>query len=403
MRFLRQKLDQLGRPFLRGGKLHRLYPLFEAADSFLYAPRSTTTGRTHVRDGIDLKRIMFMVIVALIPATLMAIYNTGFQIHATIESGGAALDSWQTFVFRWLGFEPVTSSFVACFVHGALYFLPITLVTYATGGLIEVGSAILRNHEVNEGFLVTGLLIPLTLPATIPLWQVALGTAFGVILGKEIFGGTGMNFLNPALTTRAFLFFAYPAYVSGDVWTAAIPADGQSGASWLVALSDNNGQLLGMTWWDAFLGFIPGSMGETSTLAVLLGAFLLLVTRIASWRTMLGVVIGSTLTILSLNAIGSETNAMMNLPLWWHVVLGGWSFGLVFMATDPVSSAFTETGRLIYGFLIGVLAILIRCLNPAYPEGMMLSILFMNMFAPLIDHYVVDANRKRREARYALT
>lgn len=403
MQFLRQKLDHFGRPFLRGGKLQRLYPLFEAADSFLYAPRSTTQGRTHVRDGVDLKRIMITVVVALVPATLMAVYNTGYQIHATIESGGMALDTWQTVVFRWLGFEPVTRSFIACFIHGALYFLPITIVTYATGGLIEVGAAIWRNHEVNEGFLVTGLLIPLTLPATIPLWQVALGTAFGVILGKEIFGGTGMNFLNPALTTRAFIFFAYPAYISGDVWTAAIPPDGHSGASWLASLAEGSGPLMNKTWNDAFLGLIPGSMGETSTLAVLLGAGVLLITRVGSWRTMVGVIAGSAVTILSLNAMGSETNPMLNVPIWWHMVLGGWCFGMVFMATDPVSSAFTETGRLVYGFMIGMIAILIRCLNPAYPEGMMLSILFMNMFAPFIDHYVVNANRKRREARYALT
>ena len=403
MQFLRNALDRHGRIFLKGGKLQRFYPLYEAADTFLFSPSSTTKGATHVRDGVDLKRIMIMVVVALIPATLMAMYNTGYQIHRTVESGGATLDNWQTIVFSALGLDLATSSVLACFIHGALYFIPVTLVAYVVGGIIEVTSALLRNHEVNEGFLVTGILIPLTLPATIPLWQVALGTAFGVIVGKEIFGGTGMNFLNPALTVRVFIFFAYPAYISGEVWTAAIPADGTSGATWLGWIAEDGSGIPGLTWWDAFLGLIPGSMGETSTLAILLGAVLMLITRVASWRTMVGVVVGTLMTVFLLNAVESETNPMMNIPIWWHVVLGGWAFGMVFMATDPVSSSYTETGRLIYGFFIGVMAILIRCINPAYPEGMMLAILFMNMFAPLIDHFVVDANRKRREARYART
>jgi Na+-transporting NADH:ubiquinone oxidoreductase subunit B len=275
------------------------------------------------------------------------------------------------------------------------------LVTYAVGGLAEVLFAVVRRHEVNEGFLVTGMLIPLILPPAVPLWQVALGTLFGIVIGKEIFGGTGMNFLNPALTARAFLFFAYPAQLSGEVWVAAQPADGVSGATWLASYAEGSGHLSGFTFWDAFWGTIPGSMGETSVFACLLGALLLIATRIGAWQTMFGVTVGTLLTTLGLNAIGSETNPMMNLPFHWHVVLGGWAFGVVFMATDPVSSAFTTTGKYIYGFFIGVLAILIRCVNPAFPEGMMLAILFMNMFAPLIDHYVIEANKRRRAARYA--
>jgi Na+-transporting NADH:ubiquinone oxidoreductase subunit B len=294
-----------------------------------------------------------------------------------------------------------SSDVAACVIHGALYFLPVTIVAYAAGGTFEVVFSLVRGHEVNEGFLVTGMLIPLTLPPTIPLWQVAMGSIFGIVIGKEIFGGTGMNFLNPALTARAFLFFAYPAHMSGPVWTAAETTDALSGATWLASYAEGAGHLPGLTYWDAFVGLIPGSMGETSALACLIGAALLLYTRIAAWQTMLGVTVGTALMALALEAIGSETNAMMGLPFHWHFVLGGWAFGMVFMATDPVSSAFTQTGKLIYGFAIGVLAVLIRTVNPAYPEGMMLAILFMNMFAPLIDHYVVAANKRRRAARYA--
>ncbi len=401
MRLLRSYLDRIGHTFCKGGKLEKLYPLYEAGDTFLYTPASTTKQASHVRDGIDLKRIMMTVVIALLPAVAMALYNTGYQAHRLIENGGVPLDTWQTGLFQLLGLPFRTDSTLACVVHGSLYFIPVLVVTFATGGAIEIASAILRGHDVNEGFLVTGVLIPLIMPATIPLWQVAMGTAFGVVIGKEIFGGTGMNFLNPALTTRAFLFFAYPGDISGEVWIAAGAPDGVSSATWLASMAESGTHLLGHSWWDAFWGLIPGSMGETSVAAALAGAGLLLLTRIGSWRTMLGVVLGTLLTAQLLNAIGSDTNPMINLPFYWHAVIGGWAFGLVFMATDPVSSAFTHVGRLIYGFLIGVLAILIRCVNPAYPEGMMLAILFMNMFAPLIDHYVVRANKKRRQARYA--
>lgn len=401
MKLLRKLLDRLAPRFAPGAPLHKLAPLYDAADTFLYTPATTTSAGPHVRDGLDQKRMMMTVVIALLPAIGMALYNTGYQAHLVVEQGGRLLDTWQTSVYGALGLPVSTASVLGCCVHGALYFLPITLVTYAVGGAFEVLFAVARRHEVNEGLLVTGILIPLTLPATIPLWQVGLGTAFGVVIGKEIFGGTGMNFLNPALVARAFLFFAYPAQLSGEVWVAAVQPDGRSGATWLASLAEGSGHLPGLDWWDAFWGRIPGSMGETSVAAALTGAALLLFTRIGAWQTMLGVVLGTAATAYGLNALGSTTNPIINLPFHWHLVLGGWAFGLVFMATDPVSSAFTSQGKHVYGFLIGVLCVLIRAVNPAYPEGMMLAILFMNMFAPLIDHAVLAANKKRRAARYA--
>lgn len=401
MKLLRTMLDRLEPHFLEGGRLHRYHPLFEAADSFLYTPATTTQGGLHVRDALDQKRMMMVVVIALLPCIAFALFNTGYQAHLAVEQGGQLLDTWQTRFYLSLGLPVSSASLAGCMVHGALYFLPVLVVSYAVGGLFEVLFALVRGHEINEGFLVTGALIPLILPPGIPYWQVAMGTAFGVVIGKEIFGGTGMNFLNPALVARAFLFFAYPAQISGNVWVAATTADGTSGATWLASLAEGAGHLPGLTWWDAFVGRIPGSMGETSTLAVLFGAGLLLLTRVGAWQTMLGVLVGTAVMATGLNAIGSDTNPMMAVPFHWHVVLGGWAFGTVFMATDPVSSAFTSTGKLVYGALIGLLCVLIRVINPAYPEGMMLAILFMNMFAPLIDHAVLAANRKRREARYA--
>jgi Na+-transporting NADH:ubiquinone oxidoreductase subunit B len=401
VKFLRDVLDSVGKNFQRGGKLERLFPLYDAADTFLFSTAYKTKANTHVRDGLDQKRMMITVVIAMVPCILMALFNTGYQIHLAAEGGGALLDTWQTAVFTSLGLSASSSDIAACVVHGALYFLPLVLLTYTVGGVCEVVFSLVRGHEVNEGFLVTGMLIPLTLPPAVPLWQVALATAFGVVIGKEIFGGTGMNFLNPALTARAFLFFAYPGEMSGPVWTAAETTDALSGATWLASFAEGAGHLPGLTYWDAFVGFIPGSLGETSALACLIGAALLLYTRIAAWQTMLGVTVGTALMAVGFEAIGSETNPMMNLPFYWHFVLGGWAFGMVFMATDPVTSAFTPTGKLVYGFSIGLLAVLIRTINPAYPEGMMLAILFMNMFAPLIDHYVVAANKRRRAARYA--
>jgi len=400
MRALRSLLDRVGAPFMKGGRLERFHTLYDAADTFLYSTAYTTADGPHVRDAIDQKRVMMMVVVALIPCIIMAMFNTGYQAFLTVEQGGTLLNTWQASVYGATGLAVSSTSIVGCLFYGALHFLPILLVTFTVGGMFEALFAVVRGHEINEGFLVTGMLIPLILPATIPLWQVGLGTAFGVVIGKEIFGGTGMNFLNPALVSRAFLFFAYPAQISGNIWVAATPADGRSGATWLSSYAEGSGHLADHTFSDAFFGLIPGSMGETSTLAVLLGAAVLLVTRIGAWQTMLGVLVGTAVTAIGLTSIGSTTNPMLNLPWYWHFVLGGWAFGAVFMATDPVSSAFTSTGKLVYGFLIGLLCVLIRCVNPAYPEGMMLAILFMNMFAPLIDHAVVRVNIKRRAARY---
>ncbi len=404
---MRKFLDSLETSFKPGGRLEGLYPLFEAADTFLYTPGSTTRGASHVRDGIDVKRMMVTVVLALLPCVAMALYNTGYQANLAISLGAQPLATWQTTAMEALGFggfDP--ADVVACVLHGALYYLPVVLVTFAVGGNCEALFAVVRKHEINEGFLVTGMLFPLVLPPTVPLWQVALGIAFGVIIGKEIFGGTGMNIFNPALMSRAFLFFAYPAQISGDqVWIAAdTTVDGSSGATWLARSAFDGPSALvdgGLTWIQAFIGLVPGSMGETSTLACLLGALLLIATGIGSWRIMAAGVVGSFLMVQGLNALGSTTNPLMNVPFEWHVVLGGWAFGLVFMATDPVSSAHTNKGRYVYGFCIGMLAILIRVINPAYPEGMMLAILFMNMFAALIDHFVVQANVKRRRARYA--
>ena len=407
MRFLRTLLDKAEPHFDRGGKLEFFYPLYESADTLFFTPGKVNRGTVHVRDGLDLKRMMIAVVIALLPIVGMAMYNTGLQAARVIAAGATPLDNWQTTLFQALGFD-FTTDFVACFVYGALYFIPVFVVGFAVGIGIEVLFCMIRGHEVNEGFFVTGFLLPLTLPPTIPLWQVATGVAFGVIIGKEVFGGTGMNFLNPALTARAFLFFAYPAQISGDQpWIAAdfIGVDGVSGATWLATAVSEGSNALGSVgseaWWQAFIGLIPGSMGETSALLCLVGAFILIATGVGSWRTMAGVTLGTAALVLLLNAVGSSTNPAFGVPLGWHVVLGGWAFGTVFMATDPVSSAFTNKGRWIYGFGIGVMVVLVRVVNPAYPEGMMLAILFMNMFAPFIDHFFVQANIKRRLARNA--
>jgi Na+-transporting NADH:ubiquinone oxidoreductase subunit B len=380
----------------------RLYPLYEAADTFLYTPGVVTRTGSHVRDGIDYKRMMSLVVVALLPCFAMAFYNTGLQANLAIQAGAAPLDDFQNAVFTAIGGVYDPSSALMNALLGALYFLPAYAVTMAAGGTVEMVFTIVRKHEVNEGFLVSGALIPLTLPPTIPLWQVALGTAVGITLAKEVFGGTGMNFLNPALVCRALLFFAYPADISGTApWIAAdfVHVDGFTGATFLAQAASTPGALEGASWSRAFLGFIPGSMGETSTLACLLGAGVLILTGVGSWRCMAGVAVGTVAMALFLNAVGSDTNPMFGVPFYWHMVLGGWAFGTVFMATDPVSSSYTDSGRWAYGIGIGVLCLLIRCVNPAYPEGMMLAILFMNMFAPLIDYYVIRRNIARRLAR----
>lgn len=394
--------------FGKGKPLEKLYPLFEAGDTIAFTPGETTDGASHIRDGIDLKRLMITVVVALGPCMLMAMYNTGYQAFIAIAAGATPLDCWQTTVFQYLGWDFDAGSLISCFLYGALFYVPIYVVTLAVGGAWEGIFAVARKHDVTEGFLVTSALFPLTLAPTVPLWQVALGITFGVVVAKEIYGGVGMNFLNPALAGRAFLFFAYPAQISGDkVWIAATTpggADGVSGATLLgvAALEGFEGiKESGYTWMEAFIGRIPGSMGETSTLFCIMGAGILVLTKIGSWRTMAGCVAGSFIMAVILKAVGSDTNPMFDIPFHWHWVLGGFAFAAVFMATDPVTSSFTNTGKLIYGFGIGVFGILVRSINPAYPEGWMLAILFMNLFAPLIDHFIVKANVKRRALRYA--
>ncbi len=397
MKFLRKFLDHQKTHFTEGGKLESLFPLYEAIDTLLYTSDSVTTKASHVRDGLDLKRMMLMVIYALIPAVIMALYNTGYQSNLAI-SGIADYEaaSWQQQFFIWMGLEFDAASILSNMILGALYFFPLYLVTLAVGGFWEVLFAVIRKHEVNEGFFVTSLLFPLILPPDIPYWQVAFGISFGVVIGKEVFGGVGMNILNPALTGRAFLFFAYPIQISGDkVWMAV---DGLSQATPLAQLADTT-MNLSYSWWNSFIGLIPGSMGETSTLAILIGALILIVTGIGSWRIMLSVLVGMVLMSLTFNMIGSSTNSMFAVTPQWHLVLGGFAFGAVFMATDPVSAALTQKGKYYYGFFIGILVVMVRVVNPAFPEGMMLAILFMNVFSPIIDRFVIKANIKRRLAR----
>ena len=382
------------------------YPLYEALDTFLYTPGQVTSGPSHIRDGIDLKRMMSTVVVALLPCIVMAMWNTGYQANLAISALGITPDgaaNWRYSVINALGVGYDSANLVANLVHGALYFIPAYLVTNIVGGTWEVIFSTIRKHEVNEGFLVTGFLFPLTLPPSIPLWQVAVGISFGVVIGKEVFGGTGRNFLNPALTARAFLYFAYPTAIVGDaVWTAC---DGFTGATPLGALATAD-VAVGMgavseSLSQAFLGTMQGSMGETSTLACLIGAFILIATRIGSWRIMAGVVFGAVVFSILLTSVGSDSNPMFAMPWYWHLSVGGFAFGTVFMATDPVSAAMTEKGKWFYGALIGALTILIRVINPAYPEGIMLAILFGNVFAPVIDYVVVQGNIKRRLARNA--
>lgn len=406
MKPLRQILDRQRKLFERGGKLEKLYPLYEAQDTFLYTPDHVTHSASHVRDGLDLKRMMSIVVVALLPCMFMAMYNTGYQAFTYITQHGAEpYQGWQTGLYQWLGMSMTPDSFLGCVIYGALFWLPVYIVTLAVGGLWEALFAIVRKHEINEGFLVTSALFPLILPPTVPLWQVALGISFGVVLGKEIFGGTGRNFLNPALVSRAFLFFAYPAALSGNlVWVAVTPPDASSGATMLARIKESglDAATQAWGWWDTFVGLVPGSMGETSTLACLFGVAVLVLTGVGSWRIMAGMTAGTVVMALVFNGLaGKVENAFFAVPFWWHFVLGGWAFGMAFMATDPVSAAYTQKGKLIYGFFIGLMVVLIRVVNPAYPESVMLTILFMNMFAPLIDHFVVQANIKRRMARYA--
>lgn len=396
---LRSILDSMEPHFHKGGKYESWYALYEAVDTIFYRPSSVTKTTAHVRDGIDLKRIMITVWMCTFPAMFYGMYNLGYQANTIMaDIGLAAVEGWHGTIIELLaGYDP--NSVWDNFWHGAAYFLPIYATVFVVGGFWEVLFAMKRGHEVNEGFFVTSVLFALICPPDLPLWQAALGITFGVVVGKEVFGGTGKNFLNPALTGRAFLYFAYPAYMSGDaVWTSV---DGYTGATALSQAASGGVEALNgnIGWMNAFIGGVHGSIGEVSTLMIFVGGAILLLTRIASWRIMLGVLLGMIVTSTLLNLIGSETNEMFNVPWYWHLVIGGFAFGMVFMATDPVSSSMTNLGKWYFGALIGFMTILIRVINPAFPEGIMLAILFANLFAPLIDHFVVQSNVKRRLAR----
>jgi len=395
---MRKLLDRFESDFHPGGKWERLYPLFEAIDTFLYKPKSTTKNSSHVRDNIDLKRVMITVWLATFPAMFFGMWNIGFQANSIMaDIGMTSQDGIRGAIIGLLAGYDATSVWDNM-IHGAAYFLPIYITTFVVGITWEIIFATVRKHEVNEGFFVTSILFSLSCPPDLPLWMVAIGISFGVVIGKEIFGGTGKNFLNPALTGRAFLYFAYPAYMSGDaVWTAV---DGYSGAT-MLSLAASEGlpnASEAYTWMESFIGTIPGSIGETSTLAILLGGFVLLYMKIASWRIVAGILVGSMVLSELFNLFNSD-NPMFSLPFYWHWVIGGFAFGAIFMATDPVSAAMTNSGKFWYGILIGVMVILIRVANPAFPEGMMLAILFANLFAPLFDHFAVNANIRRRLAR----
>ncbi|HXK80927.1 MAG TPA: NADH:ubiquinone reductase (Na(+)-transporting) subunit B [Bacteroidales bacterium] len=388
MKFIRKQVDKIKPNFEKGGKLYFLHSFFDAVETFLFVPNKVTQKGAHIRDAVDMKRTMIIVVMAMIPAFLFGVYNTGYQ-HALAT--GAALDFWSM-----IG-------------YGLIKILPIFIVVYVVGLGIEIVFAQIRKHEVNEGFFVSGFLIPLIMPVDVPLWMVAVATAFAVIFGKEVFGGSGMNILNPALTARAFLFFAYPAFMSGDkVWIGGMLKgegiiDGFSGATPMAQAAEGSTQFVNgagnaLSNWDMFLGIMPGSIGETSTLAILLGAVLLIATGVGSLRIMISVLAGGALMGIILNLFA--INPYMELPWWNHFIIGGFAFGMVFMATDPVTASQTAKGKIIYGVLIGMLAILFRVLNPAFPEGMMLAILLMNVFAPLIDYYVVQGNINKRMKRF---
>ena len=396
---LKKFFEDIEPQFEKGGKFETWYALYEAVATGLFTPGQVNKGQTHVRDSIDLKRIMITVWLAVFPAMFFGMYNIGFQATEALAAGYSLPDTWQVGLFEFVGGSlTADSGWFSMMLYGAMFFLPIYATVFIVGGFWEVLFASVRKHEVNEGFFVSSILFALILPATIPLWQAAIGITFGIVVAKEVFGGTGKNFLNPALAGRAFLFFAYPSEISGDaVWVAA---DGFSGATALSAA--NQGLIeysMNADWWNAFWGLIPGSVGEVSTAMIFIGGAYILYKGIASWRIVLGVFAGMVLTSMLFNSIGSDTNAMFAMPWYWHLVTGGFAFGMMFMATDPVSASFTNTGKYWFGALIGIMVVLVRVVNPAFPEGMMLAILFANLFAPLFDYFVVKANVKRRLAR----
>lgn len=404
---LRNFLDRVHPLFAKGGRFEKFYAVYEMVDTFIYTPPDTTYTAPHVRDGIDLKRLMTYVVIALIPCIVIGWYNTGYQANLALADMG--LDSaagWRGVVLNTVGYNPANP--IANLLHGLLYFLPIYITVLAVGGFWEVLFAAVRNHEVNEGFLVTSMLFALIMPPDLPLWQLALGVSFGIVVAKEIFGGTGKNFLNPALAGRAFLFFAYPSELSGnEVWVAV---DGYSKATPLAIAAVPGPEsavdaviTANYTWWQAFVGIIPGTVGAESALGALIGAAFMIYTGVASWRIMAGVVIGMLVSVVGFNVlIGNDPGPMYSMPWHWHFVVGGFAFATVFMATDPVSAAHTNAGRWIFGALIGFMTALIRIVNPAYPEGVMLAILFANLFAPLIDYGVIRLNIRRRMLRNAV-
>ena len=379
MKLFKNILNSVKPHFEAGGKLEKLYPAYDAFETFLFVPDHTTHKGTHIKDAIDLKRTMAFVVLAMLPCILFGMWNIGDQYYSAIN---------------------VEATFFENLIFGFWKFLPLLIVSYAVGLTVEFAFAISRGHSVNEGYLVSGMLIPLIMPVDVPLWMLAVSVVFAVVIGKEVFGGTGMNILNPALTARAFLFFAYPSYMSGDkVWVHGASVDGYSGETILGALAANTQNWNSILWnaTDAFYGFIPGSVGETSFIAILLGAAILIFSGIGSWRIILFTFLGGYLTALLFNLWG--VNALMSTPAHIHLIIGGFAFGAVFMATDPVTATQTNQGKIIYGLLVGFFAIVIRVFNPAYPEGMMLAILFMNVFAPLIDHYIIESNIKKRLSR----
>jgi Na+-transporting NADH:ubiquinone oxidoreductase subunit B len=384
VKYLKKMVDTVAPTFGKGGRLGFLHSLFDAVETLLFLPDTVTKKGAHIRDAVDLKRALIVVVVALVPALLFGMYNTGLQHFRAVGEAVAATSIW------------------GCWWYGFVRMLPLIIVSYAVGLGIEIAFAQKRGHEVSEGYFVTGLLIPMIMPIDVPLWMVALAVAFSVVFCKEVFGGSGMNIVNPALMARAFVFFAYTPFISGDkVWVRGLGkggeyVDGFSGATPLTQLGENAGDMLAnANVWDWIVGTIPGSIGETSVIAIAIGAVIMLVAGVASWRVMLSVFAGGWLTGLLFNAVGGTP--VMDMPAYYHLLLGGFAFGAVFMATDPVTAAQTNAGKVIVGFLIGAIAVLIRVVNPGYPEGMMLAILFMNMMAPLVDHIVVGFNISRRK------
>jgi Na+-transporting NADH:ubiquinone oxidoreductase subunit B len=422
---LKVYLEKIEPDFEPGGRYDKFYALYEAAATIFYTPGKVNVANTHVKDSIDLKRIMIMVWMATFPAMFYGMYNVGVQASYAIEAGGALYDGWQAGLFSALGGTLTgDAGILSMLLYGACFFVPIYATTFIVGGFWEVLFASVRKHEINEGFFVTSVLFALTLPSTIPLWQVALGITFGIVIAKEIFGGTGRNFLNPALSGRAFLYFAYPAQISGEQpWIAAQLADGYSGATWLsnaanqtmnfgdsvnfasMQVLDASGNLVNQTiseadlWMNSFIGNIPGSVGEVSSLLIMVGGLFIIYLGIASWRIVSGVGLGVVFFSTLLNFFASDPTSIYAMPFYWHFVVGGLAFGMFFMATDPVSSSFTNQGKWFYGFFIGLMTVLIRVINPAFPEGIMLAILFANLWAPLFDYFVAQSNIKRRVAR----